>query len=875
MTTGSDAHVWFEYAFGGSEPAFKATVQSVSAGTVGESFSDRVETFPCAIFAFRAVARNAYGTTYGSVVSGQAQGCTGDARPGVVAKAATDITSTSVVLHADVDVTGVVGWIGGINVGTAAQFVVGSTADVVEAGLTGVSSPTFVAPSGSTGVYQVVFSTSAACGQEYKFQPLAFGLNGGPVFGSVMSFTTAPCTPSPKWVALGDSYSSGEGTKNYIAGTDVFDANFDPPIVDLCHRSNLAYSRVSRNSPDIADVFLACSGATTLNVLAAPEGKPKCVQEQEFPHLCVFSYAAPDDIPQLTHPEVASADLVTLTVGGNDIHFADVLHWCWTESDCRSYMPFKGDANPTLAAMTLADYVPQLIANERAHVQLTLEAIRAKAGSQADIRIFGYPALFPSDRSHQVCSDLTVLGKTWSPDEQTWINNLVPTLNGAIREAAFDANARFVSVAEYFSGHEICGSQGSWFVSPTLWAGAFVFNGTSEFFHPTAEGQREGYRRALEDDFAKVPRGSHAKSAVPNEVQRALMRRKVADDSASLPTLDQLNFATIAPLCPRVVVAGQQLSLSGDGFAPGATVTITLNASDPLVLGMVTADLSGQFGTTITIPADVVPTPLARLEAAGKGANLVSRLLLAYPTVGPAATVDQDGDGIPDACDNCPATSNVSQTDTDGDGIGDACDPCPDDPLNRCTAALFGPPYGFSATATSSSQVALMWAAVPGAESYEIYRRDSGSVFSLLKATTGTAATDSGLMPETTYLYQVRAIGASGPSGFSAVDPATTIVFADDPLLAGTTTKAIHVTQLRTAVNSMRAAAGLPAASFTSTLSVGAGINAVDLTELRSALDQARSAIGLYSITYTDPTITPAVTPLRTSHITDLRGGVR
>lgn len=36
-----------------------------------------------------------------------------------------------------------------------------------------------------------------------------------------------------------------------------------------------------------------------------------------------------------------------------------------------------------------------------------------------------------------------------------------------------------------------------------------------------------------------------------------------------------------------------------------------------------------------------------------------------------------DGDGFPEAQDNCPFVKNQDQADEDGDGLGDACDPCP------------------------------------------------------------------------------------------------------------------------------------------------------------------------------------------------------
>ena len=43
----------------------------------------------------------------------------------------------------------------------------------------------------------------------------------------------------------------------------------------------------------------------------------------------------------------------------------------------------------------------------------------------------------------------------------------------------------------------------------------------------------------------------------------------------------------------------------------------------------------------------------------------------------PAGAPDQDGDGVPDTIDNCPAVPNPDQYDEDADGLGDVCDNCP------------------------------------------------------------------------------------------------------------------------------------------------------------------------------------------------------
>ncbi len=46
-------------------------------------------------------------------------------------------------------------------------------------------------------------------------------------------------------------------------------------------------------------------------------------------------------------------------------------------------------------------------------------------------------------------------------------------------------------------------------------------------------------------------------------------------------------------------------------------------------------------------------------------------------SVSPAGLADLDGDGVPNAGDNCPFTANAGQEDGDNDAKGDACDNCP------------------------------------------------------------------------------------------------------------------------------------------------------------------------------------------------------
>ena len=171
------------------------------------------------------------------------------------------------------------------------------------------------------------------------------------------------------------------------------------------------------------------------------------------------------------------------------------------------------------------------------------------------------------------------------------------------------------------------------------------------------------------------------------------------------------------------------------------------------------------------------------------------------------------------------------------------------------------------------------WSAGSGSiDHYEIQRATSkNGPFTTLSNTASTSFTDSGLSSTTTYIYRVRAVDAAGNySDFSNIDIATTIVFTDDPLVAGVTViQAQHIVELRQAVNAVRAAAGLSAATWTDSSLTGVEVKAVHISELRSNLDGARSVLGLSTGSYTDATLTPGTTIVKAVHVTELRDRVK
>jgi Hydrazine synthase alpha subunit middle domain len=188
-------------------------------------------------------------------------------------------------------------------------------------------------------------------------------------------------------------------------------------------------------------------------------------------------------------------------------------------------------------------------------------------------------------------------------------------------------------------------------------------------------------------------------------------------------------------------------------------------------------------------------------------------------------------------------------------------------------------PTNFNAVATSPTTIALTWTASAGATpatEYEIARASAGGAFATIATVSSTNFNDS-VASGTAFIYKVRAVDTGGESPYTPPDVATTFIFTDDPLLAQQTkVKVVHLTELRQAVNALRAAAGLPPASFTDpAISNTIKIKAAHAQELRTALNQARTTLGLSGVTFTDAALSTGVTKIRAVHFAELRNGVK
>ncbi|MFY1637581.1 SGNH/GDSL hydrolase family protein [Solwaraspora sp. WMMB335] len=242
--------------------------------------------------------------------------------------------------------------------------------------------------------------------------------------GAVLVVAPAQAAPTQAvhYVALGDSFSSGVGAGSYETS---------------CLRSDRAYAPLwaAANSP-ASFRFPACTGAVTSDVIN-------------------------NQVSALD----AGTTMVTITIGGNDAGFVDVVLSCrlGSESSCASAVD--------RAERFATDQLP-------GRLDATYAAIRQRAAN-AQLIVLGYPRLFEESR---YCGLLSM-----SLSRRAMINDAADLLAQIIEGRATAAGATFVDTRGQFAGHGVCGA------SPWI----NDFSALVAAYHPNAAGYREGYLTAL------------------------------------------------------------------------------------------------------------------------------------------------------------------------------------------------------------------------------------------------------------------------------------------------------------------------------------------------------------------------------------------
>ena len=346
----------------------------------------------------------------------------------------------------------------------------------------------------------------------------------------------------------------------------------------------------------------------------------------------------------------------------------------------------------------------------------------------------------------------------------------------------------------------------------------------------------------------------------PNNTGASDGHRRWGDySSTSVDPLDGMTMWTIQEFCNDTNSFGVRAVklIAPPPALPSVAVPIAIStgvASTTVTISGSVISGSGFFdpGPNLSPPA----LPYSHITAAASGGVVVNSVTYVNPTT---VRLDLNTIGVPIGPVNITITNPDGQSAT---GLG-------------VLAIAPGVPT-IVAEATSSSSVKVSWNVVTGASGYEVFRSPKiGDMFTSIGTTSLTKLVDGGRTPDTTYLYEVRALAGVNPGTLSAMDIATTTVFDDDPLPLNVTIKAAHIEQLRNAVNAVRVAAGLGPASFTDPGPSLAGsiARSLHITELRSALADARALLALPAVSYANSAASGTI--IRSADIAQLRDGTR
>lgn len=407
----------------------------------------------------------------------------------------------------------------------------------------------------------------------------------------------ASVLPNLSYVALGDSYSSGEGNPPFEAGTDGNG--------DFCHRSQAAYPNILASFYQTNPVlFYACSGAKTADIAS-----PTAIHYTEG--------------PQIFEPGVDNtANLVTLTIGGNDAGFSSVLQSCVMQRIKAAIQNFVVGpigrwlglgADPSCAnSSSFTSSVENQILNVQGPVQNVYQQLR-NVTSPTDTSIIAadYPHLFPDTQAEQTCIQLSPYLTT---TDQNWLNSEGDLLDNTLFVAASNAGVNMVDVRSIFDGHAVCGNGGAWINGlSTASGGAGSLIPLVGSFHPNADGHFLGYSDAISsyitDATVLTPQGLPA-NPPPASFIIAGPKKPAATTSTvpanSITDLRVTPAGVTYPSCKGTFRAGERVHVTGSGFAPSASVTVYTTspgqASLEQQVSSVTSDSSGTIDTVVTIP---------------------------------------------------------------------------------------------------------------------------------------------------------------------------------------------------------------------------------------------------------------------------------
>ena len=186
-----------------------------------------------------------------------------------------------------------------------------------------------------------------------------------------------------------------------------------------------------------------------------------------------------------------------------------------------------------------------------------------------------------------------------------------------------------------------------------------------------------------------------------------------------------------------------------------------------------------------------------------------------------------------------------------------------------------------TATATGSTTVAVSWTSSGAGTTYDVFRASAGSPFDFAhpnpSGLTTLQFTDT-VQTNRSYVYKVRATNGTA-TAMSLPDYATTIVFTDASITVGSTTiKAVHITELRSAVNLVAEAMGISdpytAGELIASSLTGQTITSAGFVDVMTRLNgvRAQTAYGLPALSFVE-TPAPGVV-IRKSHLVTLRTGV-